>query len=651
MKAGVDDYLVDHGPEALEELISQAWAPDPSWNDTETEVWWRLRSVGPDSRTFDKLKALCGLAPLLAKLDHVEAALLLEAMRGRLKLRAKDLADLERDIKAARKALESKGKRERQAPELEDIEEARRLHPAVDFANDHMTIGFRIPLKDGEEGLLLLISDGQGVWVEINPDCVDLGGQTYTVTDWRSVSRLEDVWDLQKVKDFLSNPTKPNVLCIQIKEELRRYLDLPEEAYGLLAAWIVGTYFAHLFSAFPFLNPSGPKETGKSKTLEALRFTCFNGWKGRDITVAALGDTLEGQRGTVLIDQAEKLAERQEGNVNLVGLLADSYKKAGGFRRVVETSKNGRRVVEFRTYGPKAFASTKRLDPDLEDRCIKIPMTRTRKRLPDLEGWEPVWGELRDSLYRFALAEFKNVQEAYRRIEGDGTRIGELWRPLGAVLAVLQVAEDELAEIWEMFTTQARETRHEPTSWEVALLEALKTRAESEDADFEMTPAEIISDMGFKDEEARPGAKWIGDTLSGFNLYLKKTRPRVDGRQVTAYQFSQKIIIDLCSRYLRSDDGENDESFFKDTPPNDVHNVHITEKINHKEDLRCAGEKPCSRTDVHNVQECSRTEKDSCTVQADENIEEIISVHDVHENQGGIEEIFLPFLSGAEVDL
>ncbi len=101
-------------------------------------------------------------------------------------------------------------------------------------------------------------------------------------------------------------------------------------------------------------------------------------------------------RGTVLIDQAEKL-RNDKGNGNLIGLLADSYKKAGGKRRIVDTS-NGRCVMEFSTYGPKAFASTKDLDPDLRDRCIRIPMVRTRKLLPDLQGQELVDEPARSAL-------------------------------------------------------------------------------------------------------------------------------------------------------------------------------------------------------------------------------------------------------------
>jgi len=299
----------------------------------------------------------------------------------------------------------------------------------------------------------------------------------------------------------------------------KTFLDLPDAAYGLKAAWTVGTYFAHLVTAFPFLHFHGPKESGKSKSLEALRCVCFNAWKGRDITAAALGDTVDGQRGTLLLDQAEKLNSNEQGH--LVGLLADSYKKAGGQRRVVDLTKNGRSVLEFSTYGPKAFASTKPLDPDLADRCVRIPMTRTRRRLPDLEGWEPVWKELRDKLYRFTLTSFKNVRQHYEENSGNGTRIGELWRPILAVLLALGVEEGEVEAIRTLFMEAAQEGRHEPNGWECTLLEVVREEAQSHDDRFEMTVYEILTGMNIEGD-SQPRCKWVGDTIGNYHLAIKR---------------------------------------------------------------------------------------------------------------------------------
>lgn len=298
----------------------------------------------------------------------------------------------------------------------------------------------------------------------------------------------------------MAHPTYPRQLYADLVAVYKTYLDLPDAAYGLMAAWTVGTYYAHLFTAFPFLHFHGPKESGKSKSLEAMKCTALNAWKGRDITAAALGDTADGQHGTLLLDQAEKL--NSDENNNLIGLLADSYKKAGGQRRVVETTKAGRSVLEFSTYGPKAFASTKPLDPDLADRCIRIPMTRTRRRLPDLEGWEPIWGELRDKLYRFTLASFKSVRQHYEAGSGNGTRIGELWRPMLAVLLALGVEEEEIESIRSLFMEAAQEGRHEPTGWECTLLEVLREEAHTHEGLFDLTVSDILKAMNIEGGQA-----------------------------------------------------------------------------------------------------------------------------------------------------
>ncbi|MBW1992407.1 MAG: hypothetical protein JRI59_09895 [Deltaproteobacteria bacterium] len=513
----------------------------------------------------EKLKRLSALVLHLARLSHLEAAALLEALKERLKLRAADLAELKADLRAARKKREGKDK----APALAvaDLAEIRRLHPAVDFPDGHMTLGFRVDLPDGGEGLLLIISDGQGVQAMVNPEAVDIGGRTWAVgrgtPPW-----LQDRWALDRLRAFLERPTSPANLYDRLKAALQAYLDLPDPAYGLLAAWTAGTYFTQLFVAYPFLHLFGPKETGKSKTLEALACLCFNPFKGRDITAAALGDTVDGQRGTLLFDQAEKLSSE---NGNIIGLLADSYKKAGGKRRVVEVSKSGRSVLEFSTYGPKAFASTKPLNQDPDDRCIRVPMTRTRRRLPDLEGFEPVWAELRDALYRFSLAAFKEVAQAYQAIPGDGTRLTELWRPIGALLQALGVDPAEAEAVRKFYMRGAMQTRHEPSDWEAALLETLQEQAEKADGPFEMTAGEILEAMGIEGD-VRPGKKWLGEALARFNLFKEKLPRRyLEGnrrRKVQPYLFDPSQVLRMCEIYLR------------DTPQNDPSHASQTENLN-----------------------------------------------------------------------
>ena len=121
-------------------------------------------------------------------------------------------------------------------------------------------------------------------------------------------------------------------------------------------------------------------------------------------------------------------------------------------------------------------------------------MTRTRRRLPDLEGWEPVWGELRDQLYRFTLAAFKEVRLFMRRTR-QWNPIGELWRPLLAVLLVLGVEQEEIEAVRVLFMEAAEEGRHEPDPWESILFEVLKEKAEAGADTFDMTPEDILQAM------------------------------------------------------------------------------------------------------------------------------------------------------------
>jgi hypothetical protein len=537
----------------------------------------RNLNLNPYTPLPEKLNLLKASVPTLALMTNLDEAATLEEFRARLGLREKDLDALRADVKAARNEREEKEKRGQvKTQEISDLQEVLRLHPVLDFPSDAMIIGFRADLSDNGTGLVLVISDSQGVRHEINPEAVEAGGRLYQVTKNITPPLLSDVWEVNRLKTFLENPTMPDNLYHDLVGAFKAYLDLPEQAYGLMAAWTVGTYFAHLFTAFPFLHFYGPKESGKSKSLEALECVCFNAWKGRDITPAALGNTVDDLRGTLLLDQAERLNNDREGGT-LIGLLADSYKKSGGKRRVVEISKAGRKVLEFPTYGPKAFASTKNLDPDLADRVVSIPMTRTRRQLPDLEGWEPIWVELRDRLYRFTLTAFKQVKAHYEANPGNGKRLGELWRPMVAVFLALGVSEMEVEAVRRLFMSAAKETRHEPSSWECALLEALRDEAQTHVSPFNLTVRQIITAMNLKGDQ--PRGKWVGDTLSHYHLYLAKKR--VGKRNETTYQFDPARVIDLCNLYLREDGtGEGGERKLDDTPHNDVSIVSTQDNAN-----------------------------------------------------------------------
>jgi hypothetical protein len=423
---------------------------------------------------------------------------------------------------------------------------AKLIHGAIDFKQDGMNLGFSL-LVEGKKGPavqpLFIINDGNAYEKQWGGNKIALQQNNYFIKTDSVLPGLNDKWSLQSINSFISSPYYPHRIYEYIKKVLQGYLELPFSAhYGLITAWAIATYFAPLFPAFPFLLFFGPKETGKSKLLEILSQFAFNAYKVKSITEAALSDTTDGLRGTILFDQAEYLPK------NTAGFLADSYKRAGAKRRIVAYNNGTRYIRETSGYGPKAFASTRELDVDLTDRCCLINMQRTTMRLPDLFGEEPGWNKIRDALYRFLLCKWTTVRDVFCSIQATGKRRGELWRPLQAVLMALEVPDGEICEIKTIFDNGIERTKDRLSPTEVALFQVLIERANDDDQ-FVMTTAELLQSMeDLLHKIDQPNVKSLGKTISLFDLAdSRKKRTRA---KIMHYNFSSARIFDKALRYL-----------------------------------------------------------------------------------------------------
>jgi hypothetical protein len=423
---------------------------------------------------------------------------------------------------------------------------AKLIHGAIDFKPDGMNLGFNL-LVEGKSGPavqpLFIINDGKIYKKQWGGDKITLQQNSYFINNDSLLPSLNEKWSLQSIDSFISAPYHPAKIFDYIKMVLQSYIDLPLSAhYGLITAWAIATYFAPLFPAFPFLLLLGPKETGKSKLLEILSQFTFNAYKVKSITEAALADTTWGLRGAILFDQAEHLPNK------MAGFLADSYKRAGAKRRTVAFKNRIRFIRETSGYGPKCFASTRELNVDLTDRCCLINMQRTTMRLPDMFGEEPGWDKIRDALYRFLLCKWTTVRDAFCSIPATGTRRGELWRPLQAVLMALEVTDDEISEIKMIFENGTERTKNTLSPTEEALFQVLLERS-NDDNQFVMTTAELLNSM----EELlhkidRPSVKSLGKIISLFDLAdRRKKRTRA---KIMHYYFSSARIFDKARRYL-----------------------------------------------------------------------------------------------------
>ncbi|MBI2472798.1 MAG: DUF3631 domain-containing protein [Planctomycetes bacterium] len=366
----------------------------------------------------------------------------------------------------------------------------------------------------------------------------------------RILLRVNDRWDKSKILTYITNPEPPKELYQEIKNTLKNYIEFQKEAiYGIIAAWIIATYFHRCFHAFPFLFIYGKKQSGKSRFLDLLERLSFNAMKVKGVSVASLADSIDGIRGTFLNDQAEELSNKK--NAEILGILSDSYTIGGGKRRIVNTSNNGRRILEFETYGPKAFASIKEIDSDLKDRCIEITMLRAIQEYPYPDAYLTIWNELRDKLYKLLLTRWHAARDLYQDTGKDVShRIKELWRPIETILRLEDVPGEEANEIKGFFLECMQETQSELSEYEIKLFETLKEILRGKDKDI-LTVTDIAeklkSDYAAMNEKEKRGIQtWIGRTLNQLSLYTRHAGKK-DGRK--AYEFSCEHIENIYKRY------------------------------------------------------------------------------------------------------
>lgn len=447
------------------------------------------------------------------------------------------------------------------SPEIED--NIIIAHPSYEINHEFMSIGFK------ETVIVDNRPDSRNIYLVCRNNEYKLYEQPYIETDTgkiildvreRVLMTLSEKWNKSGIQDFIKNPIAPEGLYNEIKELLHHYIEFQNDAlFGLLAAWIMATYFHRLFNAFPFLFFYGKKQSGKSRMLDLLNLLAFNAIKVKGISVPSMADSIDGVRATFLMDQAEILSQKQ--NIEILGILADSYTPGGGKRRYVLISNKGRKVIEVETYSPKAFASIKEIDVDLKDRCIEIIMLRAEKEFPYPEPFLPIWPELRDKLYRLLLTRWQDVREIYQTAgEGMRQRVRELWRPIDTILILENVPDNERQDIKKAFLESMLETQAGLTELEEKLIQAINDLL-GYSGEGIFTTSEITDKMAVPETETfkkKEQPKWAGRTVNKLYLYSKKLGRSGNKHK---YLFTREHILNILRRYRIDDiDGATAES-------------------------------------------------------------------------------------------
>jgi hypothetical protein len=241
-------------------------------------------------------------------------------------------------------------------------------------------------------------------------------------------------------------------------------------------------------------------------------------------------------------------------------ILADSYKKGGGKRRVVEFGKDKtRNVTEFETYGPKAFASIKELPEDLRDRCLIVSLMRSAKNFPDPNENDEMWKRTRGKLYRHLIDSFTNVDSFYvlkkAQSKTNTSMVGrnlELWLPLEAVLTNCGMDDEKISVARSRFLSWYVFADYEPSDIEEAVVAAIRNHFENVlTDDLVLSPSEIADllpvDLFPLSKTPAQRASSIGWAVKKFNLASEKLNRSEKGNR---YRFEKAKVEKVWERYF-----------------------------------------------------------------------------------------------------
>jgi len=348
-------------------------------------------------------------------------------------------------------------------------------------------------------------------------------------------------WSSKSIEAFLKKEATVNAkeVYLKVKEQVQTYFELEHPTtYDYMTLWIIGTYFYHIFSSFPYNYFGGMKETGKTNMLVLCRLLAFNAIHSESMTGASVFRLIQGRRATVLIDETENLANpRSERLQNLRQIVIDGNVKGIPIYRT-EKSRHEKWVTsEFDRYSPKIFANIQGIDNVLADRCISFTMLRAEKgKVKDIKNDTElsIWQDIRDDLYILFLTSWKELKETYETLELSEDspifgRLVELWKP---ILSLAKFFEKHVGNnLFDVLHEYAKEKMKEKQIEEMAeqsehLLIKTLVSLVVEDQYYEVKTIKEEMLTLFEEEQKWLTTRWIGNVLRRLGFKEKRRTKR-----------------------------------------------------------------------------------------------------------------------------
>jgi len=331
---------------------------------------------------------------------------------------------------------------------------------------------------------------------------------------------------LLSLPDDLSPCGKPFELLIEIASTISKFVQLRPGRSGVLASFVMASWFQDCFEAAPYLWVVGPLGSGKTKFLRLLWALCRRGMIAGDLRSGSVYKLVDAWDPTLIIDELDQ--GKSAANADLLRLLrAGSTPGAPTFR-------NGQ---PFSNYCMKVIASRQPLaDAALLSRGLTIPLLPSNCDTPPLDETTllKIEREFQRKLCLFRLQNHAAVKDFYNSLNNLNRlspRMRQIARALISPLLGVESFTSEILQDLEGYDDEDRIDRALEPEWLVAeaLMAICHKRRESESSMVVGLVANEVNQMlRDRHEDLTLSAKKVGMVFKA--LGLRTTRLGRSGR-------------------------------------------------------------------------------------------------------------------------
>ncbi len=438
-KEDFSDWVLSYGGTAdkFRELMAAAplfgqeeAAPEPE-RPAEIPLDQQIQSLPPNVNFEENMAAWRGLIRSLAAKPAVAQEKYIDLIHNRFKVSASM-------VRKELKAIEAQQKLAPAIPAPLSEPRAVDWSLAQDMRGDLFHYGLWLPTDKGEFVFRLVTSAYHFEEMpDVPPEKLPKDSSRWSVDSKTPFNVF--VYIAGEAKDT------PAALFLDLRRFFQRFMWYSDpRTYDLLALWTMASYVFMIFDQCGYLALVGTKRAGKTRLFELLEMLCFNAVLSTSVSDSYVFRSVEVDRTTLLVDEADQLkAQAKEGVNERLEILRSGYRRSGNVGRI---EGEDRKRVDFSTYSMKAVANVSGLEDALEDRTLAIPVERKPKHVKveklvrrRLRGEAQI---LRNRLYCFGLTNAGQLARIYDSLEIENLddREAEIW---SGIMTIAHLAAPE----------------------------------------------------------------------------------------------------------------------------------------------------------------------------------------------------------------